>query len=102
MVLSGSNEIRIITARASPDGSASGRTIDGCTGRPISGVVLEFGSRARAVSDGSGIFEFPELCCNTLPDLVATKPGYETTYRPGPGRLYGDAVYFDVVMIPSE
>lgn len=101
LVLSRSNEIRIVTARTSPDGAASGRTLDGCTGRPIPGVILELGSYARTVSDESGFFVFPKLCCSTLPKLVATKAGYETAYRDGLGRFYGEAKYFDIVMVPS-
>ena len=97
-VLSSYNYVRI--SAALPDGGAmSGRTIDGCTGRPISGVVIRLSFR-EATSGPDGIYEMDNLCCSTLGTLQATKAGYRPTTT-SIGRAYGTGYWLDLVMIPE-
>jgi hypothetical protein len=96
-VLAGQNVLRIPVARAG-DGILAGRTLDGCTGRPISGVVLTIGSRS-ATSDADGLYQIDGLCCGTLPALQATAEGHQP-YSTDVGRIYASSRWLDVVFAP--
>lgn len=97
-VLSSYNQVRISTAQAD-EGSLSGRTIDGCSGRTISGVVVKL-SFKEATSGPDGLYEMDKLCCSTLGTLQASKPGYKTTTT-ALGRAYGTGFWLDLVMTPE-
>jgi hypothetical protein len=94
-VLAEDNVLSIPVARGG-DGILAGRTLDGCTGRPISGVVLTIGSRS-ATSDADGLYQIDGLCCGTLPPLQATLSGHQT-YTTQLGRIYDSSRWLDIVL----
>ncbi len=96
-VLTGDNVLRIPVARPGSQGLLTGRAIDGCTGRPLAGVLVSVGSRS-ATSDTDGLYEIDGLCCGTLPPLRATHAGYRT-YSAALGRVDHASRWFDVVII---
>lgn len=103
LVLSRSNYVRIATARQDQgnQGTLSGRTIDGCSGRPLPGVVVRFPSTSvEATSGPDGAYQFGNLCCSTLGEITASKPGYRTT-RSAVGRAYGTGLWLDLIVVPE-
>ncbi|MCM2315748.1 MAG: hypothetical protein NDJ92_11430 [Thermoanaerobaculia bacterium] len=103
LVLRGHNDVRIATARQDQgnEGTLSGRTIDGCSGDPLAGVTVKFPSTAIEVTSGpDGNFQFGNLCCSTLGEVSASKPGYRTS-RASVGRAYGRGLWLDLVLMPE-
>jgi hypothetical protein len=103
LLVDGFNFVRIGTARQDlgSDGMLSGRTIDGCSGEPLSGVTVRLPMASREVTSGhDGTYQLGSLCCSTLGEVTASKPGYKTT-RTALGRAYGSGIWLDLVLTPN-
>ncbi|MGE5245331.1 MAG: hypothetical protein ACM3SQ_13965 [Betaproteobacteria bacterium] len=98
-LLAGDNLLRIPVVRAAGEGIVAGRTIDGCTGRPMGGVAVSIGA-VSATSDDDGLYELNGVCCGTLPPLRAHRAGYRT-YRTTLGRVSTTSRWLDIVMLRS-
>ena len=96
--LAGENVVRIPVARTNGDGFLAGRTIDGCSGLPLGGVTVSVGTHV-ATSDAGGLYELDGLCCSTLPQLQASKAGYQM-YTNALGRIYNTSEWLDITLNP--